>query len=59
MTVDGFALQGGAPGSSPTLEASFLLTTYVTPADQGLTLGATPEGPAAVPGSPSSPRPRA
>ena len=47
MTVDGFALQGGLPGSSPVLNASFLMTTYVTPAEQGLTLGATPEGPAA------------
>lgn len=47
MTVDGFALQGGLPGSSPELNASFLMTTYVTPAEQGLTLGATPEGPAA------------
>lgn len=46
MTVDGFALQGGLPGSSPELNASFLMTTYVTPADQGLTLGASPEGPA-------------
>lgn len=52
MTVDGFALTGGAPGSSPELEASFLLTTYVTPAEQGLTLGASPQGPAAVPGQP-------
>ena len=51
-TVDGFALEGGAPGSSPTLEASFLMTTYLTPADQGLTLGATPEGPATVTGDP-------
>ena len=53
MTIDGFSLIGGASGSSPVLEASFVLTTYVTPAEQGLTLGATPEGPAAVPGQPS------
>ena len=46
MTIDGFSLIGGMPGSSPELEASFVLTTYVTPAEQGLTLGATPEGPA-------------
>ena len=52
MTVDGFALKGGAPGASPILDASFHVTTYVTPADQGLTLGATPEGPAPVPGQP-------
>lgn len=53
MTVDGFALKGGQPGPSPILDASFLVTTYVTPADQGLTLGASPQGPAAVPGQPS------
>ena len=34
QTVDGFALKGGAPGSRPTLEASFLMTTYLTPADR-------------------------
>ena len=51
FTVDGFSLQGGAPGSSPKLDASFLVTTYVTPDNQGLTGGASPSGPApAVPG---------
>ena len=35
FTVDGFALNGGAPGASPQLEASFLVTTYVVPADRG------------------------
>jgi Tfp pilus assembly protein PilO len=48
FTIDGFSLQGGAPGSSPTLDASFLVTTYVTPGDQGLTGGASPTGPAPV-----------
>jgi Tfp pilus assembly protein PilO len=46
FTIDGFSLEGGAPGSSPTLDASFLVTTYVTPEDQGLTGGASPSGPA-------------
>jgi hypothetical protein len=46
MTVDGFALKGGIPGSDPTLDASFLVTSYVTPSDQGLTAGASPTGPA-------------
>jgi Tfp pilus assembly protein PilO len=50
MTVDGFALTGGRPGPDPVLDASFLVTTYVTPAEQGLTLGASPTGPAPVPG---------
>jgi Tfp pilus assembly protein PilO len=52
FTIDGFSLQGGAPGSSPKLDASFLVTTYVTPEDQGLTGGASPSGPApAAPGA--------
>jgi Tfp pilus assembly protein PilO len=46
MTIDGFALSGGAPGSSPELVGKFAVTTYVTPAEQGLTLGATPSAPA-------------
>jgi Tfp pilus assembly protein PilO len=55
MTVDGFALAGGAPGSSPELDATFLMTTYVTPSSQGLTLGASPTGPAAVGETPVTP----
>ncbi len=46
LTIDGFTLQGGAPGSSPTLESQLVTTSYVTPAEQGLTLGAGPGGPA-------------
>jgi Tfp pilus assembly protein PilO len=49
FTVDGFVLNGGAPGSSPILKANFSVTTYATPGDQGLTLGASPSGPAAAP----------
>jgi hypothetical protein len=51
----GFALNGGAPGSSPKLDANFLVTTYVTPEEQGLTAGATPSGPAA-PSAPGTPQ---
>jgi Tfp pilus assembly protein PilO len=51
FTIDGFSLEGGAPGSSPELDASFLVTTYVTPEQQGLTGGASSSGPA--PASPS------
>jgi hypothetical protein len=56
MTVDGFALKGGEPGSNPILDASFALTSYVTPSTQGLTAGATPTGPApgAVQATPAS-----
>ena len=54
LTVDGFALAPeettGAPGASlsptPTLTAALAVTTYLTPADQGITAGATPTGPA-------------
>jgi Tfp pilus assembly protein PilO len=55
FTIDGFALKGGAPGSSPVLQADFLVTTYVTPEEQGLTAGASPSGPAA-PTSPTAPQ---
>jgi Tfp pilus assembly protein PilO len=54
FTVNGFALNGGRPGSSPQLDATFLVTTYVTPEDQGLTAGASPGGPA--PTAPSTPQ---
>lgn len=46
LTIDGFALNGGSPGSNPILEASFKLTSYVTPSTQGTTAGATPAAPA-------------
>ena len=50
FTVDGFSLNGGLPGSSPRLKAAFSVTAFSTPATQGLTLGASPGGPApAVP----------
>jgi Tfp pilus assembly protein PilO len=52
FTIDGFSLQGGAPGSSPKLDANFLVTTYVTPEEQGLTGGASSSGPAPVSPSP-------
>jgi Tfp pilus assembly protein PilO len=52
FTVDGFAISGGLGGSSPTLKADFAVTTFATPATQGLTLGASPSGPApAIPGT--------
>lgn len=46
MTVDGFAMQGGGPGSNPILSVNMMLTSYVTPSTQGLMAGATPGGPA-------------
>lgn len=62
LTVDGFALAPeqttGAPGASlsatPTLTAALSVTTYLTPADQGIAAGATPTGPAPVAETPVS-----
>jgi hypothetical protein len=53
FTVDGFTLSIGPAGPSH-LDAKFLITTYVAPPDQGLTLGASPSGPA--PTSPTEPQ---
>jgi hypothetical protein len=46
LTIDGFALNAGRPGPNPKLDASFRLTSYVTPSTQGTTAGATPAAPA-------------
>lgn len=46
VTLDGFALAGDQEQGFPELTAKLSLTTFVTPADQGLTAGATPAAPA-------------
>jgi Tfp pilus assembly protein PilO len=56
VTINSFSLkhQTGSPGekgkkkaaASPTLEASFSVTTFLTPPGQGVTAGATPTAPA-------------
>jgi Tfp pilus assembly protein PilO len=51
LTVDGFSLapvENAAGGSTtdPTLNVTLAVTTYLTPAEQGLVAGATPGGPA-------------
>ncbi len=51
LTVDGFSLtpvqsDSSNPTPTPTLTAELHVTSYLTPADQGLTAGATPGGPA-------------
>jgi hypothetical protein len=53
FTVDGFALTLGDAGPA-SLDAKLLVTTYVTPPDQGVTVGASPGGPAPV--SPTDPQ---
>ena len=47
MTLDGIALSA-APDGFPHIKASVAATTYLLPATQGLTNGATSSGPAAV-----------
>jgi hypothetical protein len=46
MTIDGFALMADETKGFPTLDASFAMTAYATPSDEGLTLGASPSAPA-------------
>jgi Tfp pilus assembly protein PilO len=47
LTLDGFALNGDSDLGFPHLDASFAVTTYVTPPEQGITAGASPSGPTA------------
>ncbi len=53
ITVDGFTLEEADAGF-PDLEATFVVTTYLTPPSQGLTAGASPEGPEGVTSVPAS-----
>lgn len=53
ITVNGFALEEGEAGF-PNLQATFVVTTYLTPPSQGLTAGASPEGPEGVTSVPAS-----
>ncbi|MGN6215850.1 MAG: type 4a pilus biogenesis protein PilO [Solirubrobacterales bacterium] len=45
LTINSFSLTASSEGF-PNLQASFSVTTYLTPPEQGLTGGATPSGPA-------------
>jgi Tfp pilus assembly protein PilO len=47
LTVDGFTLSpaDSGPVAEPQLTAELSVTTFLTPADQGITAGATPTGP--------------
>jgi Tfp pilus assembly protein PilO len=47
ITFDGFSLSASTSAGFPALEATFSVTTYLTPPSQGVTAGATPEAPAA------------
>ena len=59
LTVDGFALAPvddttGSSGADPKLTVSLTVTTYLTPAEQGLVAGATPGAPAPTTPAPVS-----
>jgi hypothetical protein len=47
LTLDGFALNGDQDLGFPHLNATFAVTTYLTPTSQGVTAGASPTGPVA------------
>jgi type II secretory pathway pseudopilin PulG len=53
LTVDGVALKAG-PKGFPQIDASVVVTSYLLPADEGLTSGATATSPSGVPGTTAS-----
>jgi Tfp pilus assembly protein PilO len=57
VTVDGFALIPDEESSHASLQASFAVTTYLTPPSQGATAGATPAAPAAETATPTAATP--
>jgi Tfp pilus assembly protein PilO len=44
LTIDGFSLEADPQRQFPALQATFSVTTYLTPPGEGITGGATPEG---------------
>jgi Tfp pilus assembly protein PilO len=48
VTIDSFSLEADQEKGFPALQASFTLTTYLTPPDQGVTAGASPSAPQAA-----------
>ena len=57
ITVDGFNLAMNQAKGYPVLDATLSVTTYVTPADQGATAGATPQAPAPTTPTTTAPTP--
>jgi Tfp pilus assembly protein PilO len=57
VTINGFGITGDPEDGFKTLTASLVVTTFVTPSDQGLTAGATPAGPLADMPLPAAPTP--
>jgi hypothetical protein len=54
ITIDGFSLAADGNLGFPTLEATFEITTYLTPPSQGVTAGATPASPPPATGTPAA-----
>ncbi len=54
MTIGGFSLSADANRGFPYLDASFSVTTYLTPPSQGVTAGATPSAPAVSTATPTA-----
>ncbi|HSS04712.1 MAG TPA: hypothetical protein VLK89_05945 [Solirubrobacterales bacterium] len=54
LTINGFSLHGAPKVGFPSLEATFSVTTYLTPPGEGLTGGALPESPATTEAAPVS-----
>ncbi|HWP33224.1 MAG TPA: type 4a pilus biogenesis protein PilO [Solirubrobacterales bacterium] len=54
LTINGFSLAPDPGGGFPALEATFSVTTYLTPPEQGVTAGATPEAPAPATATPAA-----
>ena len=52
LTVNGFSLQEAPKAGFPNLEATFSVTTYLTPPGEGVTAGASPESPEAAEAAP-------
>jgi Tfp pilus assembly protein PilO len=46
VTINGFSLSEDSEKKFPALQATFSVTTYLTPPGEGTTAGASPEGPA-------------
>ena len=49
VTLNGFALNADSTLGFPHLDATFSVTTYLTPPNQGITAGATATTPSATP----------
>jgi Tfp pilus assembly protein PilO len=54
VTIDGFSLTGAPDEGFPALQASFALTTYLTPPGEGPSGGPLPESPSAEEATPAS-----